>query len=453
MLRFCHNHPYDKRNSAPHFSYINNPDRERGREKSHSHNRSGKVGMKKHTIFTFLAIISVTLSVCSCDNGKREVYAVDNSGNLQSEVTVPKSDDIRPVLSAYIDNTGSMDGYMCVGSQLNDAVYDYLSYLNGNVRSTELFYINNRVIPYKGNLETFVRDLNPDSFRKAGGSRADTDMGQMISDILKNATDSTVSIFISDCILDLPAKNSQYFLTNCQIKVRNAISEYRKNNPGFAVEILKMWSNFEGYYYYPTGGSEKLKDVKRPYYIWLFGDKDILSKLNKNVPLSTLEKYDLAEVLSFVPSASASYTISNDKLTGSVISPMRDKYCVVLRADLGSTLQPEAVIMNTSNYTFNDKSVVLEYIKPITAKGSPYTHTMGVTIPVNANMAESKKLVFSTPTVPAWVSDSNDETGMDIWNNIDKTTGIKNLVMGVAEAYKNEETLTELKFSIRNRKH
>ena len=40
-----------------------------------------------------------------------------------------------------------MDGYMCDGSQLKDAVSDYISDLNRNTSATELYYINSKVIP------------------------------------------------------------------------------------------------------------------------------------------------------------------------------------------------------------------------------------------------------------------------------------------------------------------
>lgn len=84
-------------------------------------------------------------------------------------------------------------------------------------------------------------------------------------------TDTSVSIFISDCILDLPVSNSQKFLSRCQISIKNAINEGRNKIPDLGVEIIKMTSDFNGKYYYPNGGIEKLKDVKRPYYIWILG--------------------------------------------------------------------------------------------------------------------------------------------------------------------------------------
>ena len=43
-----------------------------------------------------------------------------------------------------------------------------------------------------------------------------------------------------------------------------------------------------------------------------------------------------------------------------------------------------------------------------------------------------------------------DDSGKDIRNNINKTTGIKYLVQGVADAYKKQEQLVDFKFVISN---
>ena len=89
----------------------------------------------------------------------------------------------------------------------------------------------------------------------------------MLSTVLDAMTDSTVSIFVSDCILDLPVSDAQRFLSTCQISIKNTINKGRKNIPLLGVEILKMKSDFNGKYFYQNGGSEFLTNVKRPYYI------------------------------------------------------------------------------------------------------------------------------------------------------------------------------------------
>ena len=73
-------------------------------------------------------------------------------------------------LKVYIENSGSMDGYMCDGSELKDAVYGYASALNSYADTTELNYINSKIISCKNEMRTFIRELNPQKFAQAGGN-------------------------------------------------------------------------------------------------------------------------------------------------------------------------------------------------------------------------------------------------------------------------------------------
>ena len=45
-------------------------------------------------------------------------------------------------LDVYVENSGSMDGYMCPGSNLKDAVYDYISDLSKVTSSNSFYYLN-----------------------------------------------------------------------------------------------------------------------------------------------------------------------------------------------------------------------------------------------------------------------------------------------------------------------
>ena len=154
-----------------------------------------------------------------------------------------------------------MDGYMCDGSQLKDVVYDYISDLNRVSSKTELYYINSKLIPYNGNLTNYIKALNPAAFKKAGGNMSNTDLGDLIANVLNEVNDTTVCIFVSDCILDLPAKNAQKFLTNCEIRIKDEVVNAQKRVPDLGVEILKLSSDFNGKYFYPNGTIEIVKDV------------------------------------------------------------------------------------------------------------------------------------------------------------------------------------------------
>lgn len=53
------------------------------------------------------------------------------------------------------------------------------------------------------------------------------------------------------------------------------------------VEIIRLSSTYQGMYYYAKG-CEPI-DSKRPYYIWMIGNKELLGKLNKKVALTTIQ--------------------------------------------------------------------------------------------------------------------------------------------------------------------
>ncbi|MDE6193368.1 MAG: hypothetical protein K2M83_05235, partial [Muribaculaceae bacterium] len=183
------------------------------------------------------------ISLFSCIKGNK----IEVSSN-PVDVEVPSK---KPSVNIFIENSGSMDGYMCDGSQLKDAVYDYVSELNRYTDTTRLYYVNSKIIMYNDNLTSYIKDLNPVSFRKAGGNTANTDLGTIIASVLETVNDTTISIFVSDCILDLPEKDAQKFLTNCEIRIKDEVINAQKRVPDLGVEILELSSDFNGKYFYP----------------------------------------------------------------------------------------------------------------------------------------------------------------------------------------------------------
>ncbi len=359
-----------------------------------------------------------------------------------------KSDE--PILKVYIENSGSMDGYMCDGSQLKDAIYDYVSDLNRNTDTTELFYINSTIIPYRGNITSYIKDLNPTAFRQAGGNRANTDLGNMIAQVLETINDTTVAVFVSDCILDLPSKDAKDFLTNCEIRIKDEVINTQKRIPNLGIEILKLSSDFSGKYFQTNGSVEILKDVKRPYYIWIFGNKNYLAKFNSDVPLSLLSDYDLGGIVSFSNQSDIPFDILNKALTGRVITSTQGDYQITILADFRTTLQPDGTIMDKANYEFNNSNLNVGGIYPISTKNSNYTHFINFTIPKGTQIAQ-ECLTFLTPKLPVWVSETNDDMGVNITDNLSKTTGIKYLIQGVADAYKNEKVCVKMNFNVKRR--
>lgn len=387
--------------------------------------------------------VCVVLTICfiSCRKQKIEVSADTVASTIKTD---------KPHLKVFVENSGSMDGYMCDGSQLKDAVYDYVSDLNRYTATTMLYYINSEIIPYNGNITSYIKNLNPDSFHKAGGNTANTDLGNILSSVLETVNDTTVALFISDCILDLPVKDAQKFLTNCEIRIKDEIINTQKRIHDLGVEILKLSSDFNGKYFYPNGAVELLKNVKRPYYIWIFGNKNYLAQLNTVVPFSLLVRYDLGGIVAFANQSAIPFDIFNNTLTSKVIIPSHGDYHVTIQADFRTTLQPDGMVRDKRNYTFNNSSIILDGIYPIKDSNSKYSHFIKFTIPQGTNISQDC-LIYHIPKMPSWIYESNDETGTNINNNLNKTTGIKYLIQGVADAYKSEKISTTFNFNVKRK--
>ena len=393
---------------------------------------------KKIIIPIAISTIIVIAVISTCVGGGSKIKLQWNAVLPPEEI----NDSIE--LKVYVENSGSMDAYMCAGSNLKDAVYDYVSDLKRLTTSCSLYYINSKVIPYNGELNSYIKDLTPESFAKDGGNHANTDLRQIVDTILKANGKQTVSVFVSDCILDIP-QNAINFLGNCQVSIKNTFNEALAENPNLGVEIIKLESKFDGYWYCGSN-SEYLKDVKRPYYIWVIGDQRYLADFNKKVPVENI----IGGIKEYCAYA-APQKIPFDITKSTYVTNHSGKINVDVLINLRGSLQSGTMCKNTALYkSANPAQVTVASVNEITDATNPYSHVITLEIK-NPETLRSETLTFSYPHLATWVSNSDDTTGTNIKDNLKKTTGLMALIKGVAEAYKNSTTYGSVSFEIKNK--
>ena len=347
-------------------------------------------------------------------------------------------------LKVYVENSGSMDAYMCAGSNLKDAVFDYVSDLKRLTTSCSLYYINSKVIPYNGELNSYIKDLTPQSFAKAGGDRSNTDLRDIFKKIIRANGKQSVSVFVSDCILDIPEKATDFF-GNCQVSIKNTFNEALSVNPDLGVEIIKLESKFEGYWYCGHN-RELLKDVKRPYYIWVIGDQRYLADFNKKVPVENI----IGGIKEYSAYA-APQKIPFDITKPTYVTNHSGKINVEVLINLRGSLQSGTMCKNTALYkSANPAQVTVASVNEITDASNRYSHVVTLEIE-NPETLRSETLTFSYPHLATWVSNSDDTTGANVKENLDRTTGLMALIKGVAEAYKNSTTYGSVSFELKNK--
>lgn len=147
-----------------------------------------------------LMLIIVVLSTLGCGPSRRGGNKRDVKRDTATAYISPI--EFNPIINVYIENSGSMDGYVKGQTEFEHIVYNYLVDLQqiGIAKELNLNYINSEILPQQDDITDFIEKLEPTSFKAKGGNRGSSDIALMIKDILAESNDSVVSIFISDCI-------------------------------------------------------------------------------------------------------------------------------------------------------------------------------------------------------------------------------------------------------------
>lgn len=393
---------------------------------------------KKLLIPIVICTIIVIAVISTCVGGGSKIKLIWDAVLPPGEI----NDSIE--LKVYVENSGSMDAYMCAGSNLKDAVFDYVSDLKRLTTSCSLYYINSKVIPYNGELKSYIKDLTPQSFAMAGGDRRNTDLRDIFEKIIRANGKQCVSVFVSDCILDIP-ENAIDFFGNCQVSIKNTFNEALSANPGLGVEIIKLESKFDGYWYCGHN-RELLKDAKRPYYIWIIGSQKYLAEFNKKVSVENI----IGGIKEYSAYA-APQKIPFDMNRSTYVTNHSGKINVEILVNLRGSLQSSDLYKNTAQYkSANPSQVTVISVCEITDASSPYSHVITLEID-NPETLKLETLTFSYPYLATWVSNSDDTTGTNVKENLDRTTGLMALIKGVAEAYKNSTTYGSVSFELKNK--
>ena len=393
---------------------------------------------KKLLIPIVICTIIVIAVISTCVGGGSKIKLQWNAVLPPEEI----NDSIE--LKVYVENSGSMDAYMCAGSNLKDAVFDYVSDLKRLTTSCSLYYINSKIIPYNGKLNSYIKDLTPQSFARAGGNRGNTDLRDIIEKIIRANGKQTVSVFVSDCILDIP-ENAIDFFGNCQVSIKNTFNEALSANPDLGVEIIKLDSKFDGYWYCGHN-RELLRDAKRPYYIWIIGSQKYLAEFNKKVPIENI----IGGIKEYSAYA-APQKIPFDMNRSTYVTNHSGKINVEILVNLRGSLQSSDLYKNTAQYkSANPSQVTVISACEITDASSPYSHVITLEID-NPETLKLETLTFSYPYLATWVSNSDDTTGTNVKENLDRTTGLMALIKGIAEAYKNSTTYGSVSFELKNK--
>ena len=396
------------------------------------------------------------------------------------EIEMDKEEELpAPTIKVYVENSGSMDGYVKGVTDFENAVYGYLSDLQlanlGQKDSTafknqlELNYINSEVLPHKSDIEEFIKKLEPTTFRMRGGNRNTSDMSDILGKILESMkSPNDVSVFISDCIFS-PGKrsrsqdNADEYLVSQQIGIRSHLTEYLMKDSNFAVIVMRLMSQFDGNYYNKFDDKTYIND-RRPFYICLLGNKKQLKRILDAVSMDRIKGGGVQNVFmiskpgppfnyGILPQKGYTIDLKNPKTT--IINAEVEKidgkslFQLAINMDFSGCLLEDAYLLDPANYSVSDKGYALK-INRKNATGSPYTHVLRLNLERPIISKGSIKITL-LKTLPTWINQYPDEEGIDIHapGAMEKTYGLKNLMEGIYDAYSSDEEYGSITVNIK----
>lgn len=407
------------------------------------------------------------LAVMTACGGGPSVPAQIDSGNIGAE-PVMNAPAAKCVYNIYVENSGSMDGYVKGKTEFEQSVYSYLSDIKISDICSEmnLYYINSEMHKHKPDVQNFIEKLEPNTFKARGGNRATTDISDIIGDILDSLGRDTVSILVSDFVFSPGSGvNADEYLLNQQIGIKNHFALKQKSNPNLAMMIYQLSSKFEGKYYDRNNTPYNINH-QRPFYIMIIGDSYNLIKLtneiskekikgsgvinsyslSKAVPSVTYGVLAMPKIGSFNPDPASPLTsIKSAKIDKK--NP-NTKFMVSVGVDFSKLLLDDDYLMDSSNYEISNKSFNISVDKA--KNNTKYTHIVKLSLnPKLANLYKGPLTIQLLKHPSTWSESVTNPDDVGIQNiTTDKTYGFKYLVGGIYDSYSSEKAYAKFNINI-----
>lgn len=406
-----------------------------------------------------IILFSIVLFLTACGNNRKNKSGITPTKIASANSIMETS--FKPTINVYIENSGSMDGYVKGVTEFEQAVYNYLTDIRiSNFTDTlNLYYINSDIIPQGSDISDFIEKLEPSNFSIKGGNRGTSDISNVLKSVLSETEENEIAILVTDGIFSPgKGKNASQYLVNQQIGIKNTMAEYLKLHSNTAVILYKLSSQFDGYFYNHEDSKTYIKS-QRPFFIWLIGPMKQLEKLLSVVPASKFKGSGIhnsfsitcgnKEVNYAIKMGSGKFDLDKKSPKNTIKNLQKDtrgkqnsaRFSV--NANLSGFLLDNDYLKDDSNYEINSKDFNLT-ISEAANNSFGYTHQL------NLSSGSVHKGIISIKLktqIPQWIEEVNDDDGSIPIEG--KTYGIKYQIGGIYEAFTfNNDFYTELKINI-----
>ena len=391
----------------------------------------------KRILLILGTLTAILCGLYGCGGGK----TINKVDAKDSTIVEPQPSPFNVKL--YIENSGSMDGYVNGSADFKNALHSYINdiQLRGIAQNISLNFINSRIINKGNDIKKFFTGLNSSTaFIQSGGDRKSTDIAQVVESVINDCGQDDVAIIVSDFIFSPgKGKNPERYLEEQQILLNTTFTKYLQQCPDAGVMFLQLTSNFSGTYYNRDNAKTKLTNVERPFYMLVIGSKNAVKSIRKNVPETkikgaTVRNFFIVENNFSTPEYSVihgtgNFQRSKTNTKHAIADAAKDRngnLTFNVNVNFSKSLLDENYLLNTDNYLVSNKMFALNAEK----QGTNLVLKLS-----SQNVVKETLSIKLRKKIPQWISDFNDDTGLDINAATEKTYGLKTIVGGIAEAF------------------
>ncbi|SFM82307.1 hypothetical protein SAMN05428949_0920 [Chitinophaga sp. YR627] len=208
-------------------------------------------------------------------------------------------------INFFMETSGSMAGYLQGSTDFRKRIPNLLVNIEGKVDSGKLklhnYYIADSIVAFNGTTQQFINAISVDHPTKSKSS----EMHKIFEMIAQRTDSNDISIFVSDCILSYPDAvlrqkgNENINRDNAEGELKATMTKSfldLKQHKHMCAMVYGFNSSFVGNYYtYQNKVIPIRGDVSRPYYMWVIGNRELLSHFNSQLnDMESLQPYTMA---------------------------------------------------------------------------------------------------------------------------------------------------------------
>ena len=243
----------------------------------------------RKTLFQISVITIILLVFCSCERSDRRVtkveqtVAIDTTASLETpEPAIVEQKALK--IKLYIENSGSMFGYVNGRTQLKDMLQNLLVDLKYeyNEENIEIYFVNTKIYnnPIKSDVKDFADKLSPYSIKI--GQTGSSDLNDIFRQITSEIEDNSISILISDFIYSIKKGNTVNLLGEQQALTKDVFLTADKKGQKLTTNVYQYSSDYEGKYYDFNDDGKPFKG-QRPYYLAVIGEQGNIKQFTDQI--------------------------------------------------------------------------------------------------------------------------------------------------------------------------